>query len=295
MDNRIARRPIPVNKQEVNQLSQKMFDRLMKWLDEVPDHEQDIPFYKTAAAKRKTAKIDTLKTTSVDGRDQITFVYLGHTRDRTNWGSPRQWISGGRVTAVATTVGGRAKPLSMEVNFDASHSASDLRNNSSKVHREIYSVVLHEVTHIRDILHHEAESGAAEAYYNNAEAYYNKPTEVRAFMQQVVSEIEGPLRIALKDAKRDLEDDPEWAIHMMSLVKSTDGIERLLERSPTWDRLRKGGLSSSNRKKILQAVARHVTDISDEEITKIRQKPSPNLRRIASRVAERILSTARGM
>jgi len=250
----------------------------MKWLEEVPDHEQDLPFYKTRAAKRKTALIDHLQTTSVDGQDLFIFVYLGHERGGTGWSGPRQWIKGGNVTTHSMSVGGRAKPISVEVNFDASHSAFELRENSSKIEREIYSVLIHEVTHVRDILHQQTKE-------ESKDDYYNKPTEVRAFMQQIVTEIEGPLRVALRDARKEYREDPEWGIHALRATKSADGVERLLDKSATWDRVRRGGMSKGNQRKILQAVARHVTDTYEEEFAKMSRKASISLSRIATKVA----------
>ena len=108
--------------------------------------------------------------------------------------------------------------------------------DKDKLKAELYSVLIHEATHLRDL---NPYSGKVDP---GSSAYYNKPTEVRAFMQQVVDEV---AQFAEKYAK-----EMEWFdadANMVSLA---------LENSRTWGRVKAGGMTKANQRKIMQAVWR---------------------------------------
>lgn len=78
---------------------------------------------------------------------------------------------------------------------------------------DVYSILLHEVTHLRDPFKHWGGG------------YYNNPREVRAYLQQIVDEVEG------------LKGD----------------VQQLLDKSKTWKRVNRFW-SFENRKRVLKTV-----------------------------------------
>ncbi len=122
--------------------------------------------------------------------------------------------------------------------------------NRHAIARELYSILIHEFTHLRDLLpyHGKQEHDSEE---EEAIEYYNRPVEVRAFMQQVVDEV-------ITDMEKKAVDTEGWYIDT-----AWDYIESLLEKSYNWQRI-KGFLKPENKRKVLKAVARAVTDLHPE-------------------------------
>lgn len=140
-----------------------------------------------------------------------------------------------------------------------------LAENRDAVEREIYSVMIHELTHTRDVMESPArlkrlrerhpvpeEAGAAERMDARNRAYYNRPSEVRAFKRQVAEEVRRAMRRAYGN-----EEEPEW------IEADAETVMKMLERAPTWERVRHF-LNPKNRRKFLETAASVVRKFKEE-------------------------------
>ncbi len=146
----------------------------------------------------------------------------------------------GGSPVVILTLNGRYSPRAL-AHFAAGGAGSLL-------YREVLSTMRHEVTHLSDPgldLTKPASYGnapplgkATEAFI---EAYYNEPTEVRAFLQEVVSDVKAFVHKA-------------W-----QAVRPKDLLRRAIEESEAYNMLA-AHLHPKNNQKILSAAARAVTE-----------------------------------
>lgn len=301
---RTARRPIPVDKQQVAKLSKAVIKALEEKFSLVNPKHRDVPIRNLKFLQNWGKHVGVLETTSVDGNPINVPVWVEMGVGKTSFGGPRQYVGGGRVRSRTYKPGGRMSPFQVAVYVDSNHTVEDVERHLMRVEREVHSVLLHEVTHVRDILLHDPEGDLEQSIA--PALYYNKPTEIRAFMQQVVAEIEPQFRLALREARRELRRDPEWGAGMVWELKSADSIERLLSKSETWSRIRRGGMSKKNQRLIRQAVARRVSDLWDEHASKlVSDSPSPKYKLprasmtprhlLAARIASLHLASVRGL
>lgn len=303
---RTARRPIPVDKQQVAKLSKAVIKTLEEKFSLVNPKHRDVPIRNVKYLQNWGKYVGVLTTTSVDGNPINVPVWVEMGVGKTSLSGPRQYVGGGRVRSRTYKPGGRMSPIQVAVYIDSNHTVEEVERNLMRVEREVNSVLLHEATHVRDILRHEPEGDSEQAIA--PALYYNKPVEIRAFMQQVVAEIEPQFRLALRGARRELRSDPEWGAGMIWELKSTGSIERLLSKSETWGRIRHGGMSKKNQRLILQAVARKVSDLWDEHAAKLVEDSPRSLKYrlpraatmlprhlIASRVAGLHIASVRGL
>jgi len=109
------------------------------------------------------------------------------------------------------------------------------------LHYGLYSVLIHELTHVMEMPFMRAQPYALSDDHKPAdpEEYVNSPTEVRAFMQQIVDEV-------LIWAKRPLA-------RMDAKGSNRRLVDALLNYSATWKKVQKW-LNAVSRKKILSAV-----------------------------------------
>ena len=108
--------------------------------------------------------------------------------------------------------------------------------NAKTTESFIYPLLLHEITHAADIHGPGLGMSEAEAHDNDA-AYYNNPSEVRAYLQEVVDEVEQRARLFPKLKAR----FGERAIGMLLNMSTT-----WTNASPHW--------TAANRQKVLKAV-----------------------------------------
>ena len=78
---------------------------------------------------------------------------------------------------------------SLEIRASSALSASEYRDQNGLLQREIYSVLLHEVTHAVDLVGRMRDDYSPADARDGAAAYINQPHEIRAFMRQVVEEV----------------------------------------------------------------------------------------------------------
>jgi len=159
-------------------------------------------------------------------------------------GHGRQWVAGG---SVSTRFHGKdpGDKLALNIYINSAAVVQDLLDHLSDVEDELFSVIIHEATHLADVLRHEY-SGDSES---GTDKYYNAPTELRAFMQQTVDEV-------LREADKVGKLGGAW---MLGPTPSGDMVANLLEKSQTWDRIRRQ-LTPASIKLILRGVTRALQD-----------------------------------
>lgn len=247
---RYAGRTVPIDKRQVQGLLKEgmsaiyrgkgfgpMFDGLARDVRSTGNAKLRIMDYSHGTALKHP--LGRYQTTSVDGRDIDIPVYL-KVKPGPRYGV-RDYIVGGKVEA---TRDGSPRALTLFVNNAIT--PEKLLRGRDDLRDELYSVLIHEVTHVHDVLGE--ASGDLDKSLSREErqkAYYNLPHEVRAFMQQIVDEA----LVSLEDYEP--EEIPE--------TLSSRFIMDLLIGSDTWFRVAEY-LTPSNTKKILRAVARAVED-----------------------------------
>jgi hypothetical protein len=246
-DRREAARPIPINKGMVQNTADKIIRELPKHMK---FRDLSSPLYMTRGWTPKWGfYVGVYETTDVQGYPVNVPVEVG-SKSTVVWDSPRRWVDGGAVKSRYRADGkGKAKGYgskwALRINFNSNRSPQDILDNLSGVKRELISVLSHEVTHLRDLLRHKGD--AHEDSPDAVERYYNEPTELRAFMRQVVDEV-----LAHADeVGRDTEG--------FGLYLNNNFVDRALESSATWDRIRKH-LFPKNRNLLLKAVVRSLQD-----------------------------------
>ena len=155
-----------------------------------------------------------------------------------------------RVLAIVLPLAGMPGPLAKDV---LDHSEVHLRG-------QVYSAVLHELTHARDrmvrptydapyaglpedeSLSEEEMEESRRAYF---ETYFNDSSEVRAHMQQVAWETLENLRNVEKSPNDETQPPVSW--------------KEALSKSTTWESIQEY-LTPENRKKVLQGVVRNLQD-----------------------------------
>lgn len=165
---------------------------------------------------------------TVKGDDVAVHVYLVADDSR----RPGKYVQEGSQGTSKST----GRPVVI-VKLNGSYTASEYTDaiKSGALRRGIYDTLIHEMTHVVDAASAKyVAEGAATGEYSvsDEKAYYNDPVEVRAYMQQIVDEVQNPTYLRL----------------LPSL-----GVMKVLRLSPTWKGIEKH-LTSSNRKKIMKSV-----------------------------------------
>jgi DNA topoisomerase IB len=121
------------------------------------------------------------------------------------------------------------------------------------ISKQLYSLLIHELTHAADIGEGVgAKLPTEEAARANPETYYNDPTEVRAYMQEIVDELEFLF-----------EHHEKFAEMFGSYGKA---IDVLMKQSQTWLDIEKH-LTESNKHLITKGVVRALHDWQDAHKT----------------------------
>ena len=236
---RTGARPIPINKGQVTKIVEEILRNLLSikqtralgaltvlgpaWQG-VGVEDQRSPIGRLPGIQRFSFDAGVLFVTNVLGKKLAVPVVVALKPGR-----------GGKLTAGATvkwSASTQMKPLEVQVFLNSSASLTDLKKGASQLRKELYSALIHEATHLHDVIRAEdGTSGVSE------EAYYNKPTEVRAFMQQIVDEVHE----ALQSSSEDLS------------------VKDLLNASPIWQRV-SPHLNDRNRRLMLSAVGRVIEE-----------------------------------
>ncbi len=243
---RRATRPIPVDKGQALKLAKRIVKELPDQLRFRPEDMQGPIDHARGYRSGWVMAVGTYLTNDVQGaRVEVPVKVQFQTLE--DWGS-RRWVAGGSVT---TRFRGRSPgdKLAMNLYINAGARVQDLLDNLDKVEDELFSVIIHEATHLMDVLRHEYNSKDVSDGGDGTASYYNAPTEVRAFMQQTADEV---LQEADKLGKR----SGGW---ILGSEPSGEMIDSLLEQSGTWDRIRKN-LTPANGRLILRGVTRALQD-----------------------------------
>jgi hypothetical protein len=239
----VEARPIPIDKGRVKKLARDAAQGLKKSLR---FRTMDDPLFQTRGfnANRWGYHVGVYSTTDVRGQKVNVPVDVTAGEPET-WMGPRYYVKGGSVTSRYSGSGkGYGSKIGMKLSINYQRTPNELLQNLKAVEKEMYSVLIHEVTHLRDLLTHSpAKAGAPSA------DYHNKPAEVRAFMQQIVDEV-------LHYAHELGQDDGGW---LFTGRLTTDFIENAMEKSGTWERVRRD-LTPKNEKLIIKAVTRALGD-----------------------------------
>lgn len=232
-----AARPIPIDRGQISRLILRILEELPKRLRFRPDEmEEPLWMQRGFDPNRWSFEVGVFDTRDVRGGRVVVPVEVG--TDQMGFKRLRQWVAGGKVQAVHESPKSPGQKYKMSVFLNSSQSPQAILDNLSKVHVELSSVLLHEVTHLTDELKHYKENP------DSAETYMNRPTEVRAFMQQIVPEVFNYIHRVGRTS---------WA--KMGLWV----IEPALEESKTWNRVRKN-LTPGSKKVLLKGIVTAVQD-----------------------------------
>lgn len=244
---RRAARPIPLDKSQLQRLASDIVKELPRHLK---FRDMSAPLWQTRGFSPQSwgFEVGPVETTDVRGIPIRLKVHVG-AKKTTEWRSPRKYVTGGSVrTVYHADGGGKAKgygyKTGISVTINSVRSPEEILSNIDKVRKELFSVLIHEVTHLRDLLKHEGY----EDHPEDPDKYYNAPSEVRAFMQQIADE--------LIEYAHELGKDDPW---FLPDTPDSDFLHKALESSGTWERVR-GHLTRSNEKLMLRGVTRALQD-----------------------------------
>lgn len=220
---RVAARPIKLDKRgikkEANELARKIWSDVKKLPQDEPIGKYVINFEMTI--------------TNVVGETVPVLVVV-----RSNPSSGPYTVTGG---GAGKARGGEA----ILIQINASHNPPMFSPNSS-LDRELYKLLLHELSHIADKFKKTAPTTRRIKREDEVDPkeYYNKPTEVRAFMQEVV------------------EDVRRYFPKISRKFNQKDTMKYSLNLSDTWNHI-KPHLNRKNKNKILSAVWNEIQDLMD--------------------------------
>lgn len=242
---RLGARPIPVDKPALAALAQQLVQELPKHLKFRAEH-MDGPL---SRARGFTAQwgfpLGRYETKDVESYPVVVPITVGWA-NVDDWSPTRQWIAGGGVNSRYHGPRGRGYKMALYVNINASRTPNEILNNLSRVEKEAFSVLIHEVTHLRDILKNVEQYQKAK---ETSEGYYNDPAEVRAFMQQIAHEVVEYVEKLAKDVRVGL-----WGLTLNGRL-----MEEALGASLTWARIKRF-LTPSNERLVLKGVERALRD-----------------------------------
>lgn len=304
---------IEIDREKARSEAKRMAEKIQGWKVRDPDEPLGERFLPGMGGPVTLGK---MLETSVKGRPRPFPVLLGVGKPVADlWRSGRHFVSGGSVAFRHLGENDDGYPLSLRINLNPKVTYRELQDPKSRdrIEREIYSVMVHEMTHARDVIETPAQQrrrekgipeGAGtsdhpdearrkdrERLEGREREYYNRPSEVRAFKRQVAEEVRRELEKIHKvhDFKRDrarekgdeADDDPEW------LPTDAASVMDVLGRSPTWDRMRTW-LTPQNRRKVLETVASVVRKFKEDRGGKVARRVAAAWLLRASSFEERI-------
>lgn len=125
------------------------------------------------------------------------------------------------------------------------------KNTAGVLEKQLYPVLLHELTHVADKF--KGRGPAHDMSQDEAQGsakYYNDPGEVRAYMQEIVDELEDKVK------------------HLGKLQKAfgmTKGIEYLLKSSDTWQEV-SPHWTESNKRKVIKTVVQMINEATASRV-----------------------------
>ncbi len=134
--------------------------------------------------------------------------------------------------------------LEITVRLNAMKAVEDFRSQKQWLIREVYSTLLHEITHAKDFQRPKSYEISERGTPTDPKTYYNDPQEVRAFLQQILDQTRAFVIHTHELLGEDLEAD-------------TTLVENALRASLVWDEIKRH-LSPQNRKHILRIVGQDV-------------------------------------
>ena len=133
------------------------------------------------------------------------------------------------------------------VNVNGSMEAEQLRKaaQAHQVHEQLYPVLIHELTHAADKYSKGVGSRmTVDEMRTDMGSYYNDPTEVRAYMQEVVDEAQSRFQ--------------HWD-KLKATFGPGKGLEYLLKMCPTWQEV-SPHWTDRNKQLVIKAVAQALND-----------------------------------
>lgn len=243
-DRRQAARPIPVDKGEARKLARRIVKELPAELRFRPEDMKG-PINRARGYRAGwTMPVGTYLTKDVQGT-QVEVPVRVRFEALDGWGV-RRWVAGGGIATRYQSTGGHGQKMALNLFINSGAVVQDLLDHLGEVEDELFSTIIHEATHLSDILKHEYEAADSAS---GGESYYNAPTELRAFMQQVADEV-------LREADKVGKSGGAW---ILGPEPTGNMVVNLLERSNTWERIRRQ-LTPTSTKTILRGVTRALQD-----------------------------------
>ncbi len=175
---------------------------------------------------------------TVDGRSRDIFIRMQSIVTQ----SPYYAVSGGFGS---TASGKPTLVVNINGSLDAENLFKSANSDSFLIANQIYDVLLHEVTHAADTFTKGVgESLSEQEARENPRAYYNHPSEIRAYLQEILNELEHTIKNHEKFVK---------------LFGPSKGITVMLNQSKTWQEI-EPYLTEKNKQLVIKAVAQMVTE-----------------------------------
>lgn len=245
---RQATRAIPIDKFELMVLAEKFVRALPLHLKTLGRSKEDwdTPLVQLRGFNDWHFTLGDFEVNDVQGHPVKVPVYAAGSMDIPT--AAKRWISGGSIyVKYDSGSAGLGHKSYMMVNIYGMSTINGLMSDLETVEKEVYSVLIHEGTHLRDRF----TTRGDKAYDKgpSAQTYYNQPHEVRAFMQQTVDEA---LDYTVAQARK-------VGVGIRGIKLTSTFVEQALKSSSTWQRI-KIHLQPINEKLVRKAVVRALHD-----------------------------------
>ena len=235
---------IKVDKKTAKEFADKVADEVKRWRVRNPDERIGDHFYPSLGNADRRVPIEDIEVTDVRGRKHYVPVSLDlgfftseHHKNNLEEMSGNKYFTGGALYQKHRDERDPGFPINLVLRLNPDVSYRELAENSDRVAKDAYGLLIHEMTHAQDVLETPRQLKRIRKKKEPlAVKYYNRPTEVRAFKQQVADFFEKELE------KKGLPDG------------GARGILDMLEGSPTWRRVRPF-LSKENKQNFLRTMA----------------------------------------
>lgn len=245
---------VPIDKEQARYLAR----RAMDYFDKIRFRDDDEPLYYQRGVDLTWPKpIGDAAIRDVRGRNilvpiELRIVDPNRTHAAmTGRQAAREYVPGGDITFRHYGEDHPGIPYQIRIYLNRDLSPKQFRDARRQVEDEIYSVLIHELTHAGDVMPTPAQSDRQRSRATarreredvlgwDERQYVNMPSEVRAFKQQVVQQVEDELQRLDEDG--------------FSVPATAGSVEMLLEQSPVWMRIR-DALEDENRRAIRRSAA----------------------------------------
>ena len=232
---RLSTRPIRIDRAQAKSLTHRALEQLYKhnsrvgWflgkafsriLAKTPDPH--LPLSEIPGGRSFGFEIGVYTFKDVMGRDLALPVWMKAKPSITT-----HYIPSGQVKSDGDGYDPLLTPTLLEVFLNSSRTLTQIRENKDKLEKDLFSILIHELTHAHDRITEDANDD-----------YFNDPLEVSAFMQQIAQEV-------LEANEREPRD-----------------VRQLLAESKIWGQV-SPRLTSENRRRILKGIARVIEEGMD--------------------------------